>query len=89
MAAAPQARLGDTSSHGGTIVSAAERTLVDGIPAARVGDLHSCPIPFHGVTQIVQGASKTLIEGKPAARVGDAVGCGAVIVTGSDKTLVE
>jgi len=86
---APQARLGDSSSHGGTIVSAAERTLVDGTPAARMGDLHSCPIPFHGVTQIVQGASKTLIEGQPAARMGDAVGCGAVIVTGSETTLVE
>jgi len=87
--AAPQARLGDTSSHGGTIVSAAARTLVDGIPAARMGDLHSCPIPFHSVTQIVQGADKTLIEGQPAARMGDAVGCGAVIVTGSDTTTVE
>ena len=87
--AAPQARLGDTSSHGGTIVTGAQRTLLDGKPAARMGDLHSCPIPFHGVTQIVQGASKTLIEGQPAARMGDAVGCGAVIVTGSDTALVE
>ena len=52
---APQARLGDTSSHGGTIVTGAQRTLVDGKPAARMGDLHSCPIPFHGVTRIARG----------------------------------
>ena len=87
--AAPQARLGDISSHGGTIVTAAQGTLVDGVPAARMGDLHSCPIPFHGVTRIVSGSTKTLIEGQPAARQGDVVGCGAVIVTGSSKTMVE
>lgn len=86
---APQARLGDTSSHGGTIVTGAQRTLVDGKPAARMGDLHSCPLPFHGVTRIARGAGRTLIEGKPAARVGDIAGCGAVIVTGSDTALVE
>ncbi len=87
--ARPQARLGDVSSHGGVIVSAARRTLVDGRPAARMGDLHACPVPFHGVTRIVSGASKTLIEGRPAARVGDVTGCGAMIVSGSRKALVE
>lgn len=86
---APQARLGDISSHGGTVVSAAKRTLADGQPAARMGDLHSCPIPFHGVTRICTGSAKTLIEGRPAARMGDVAGCGAVIVSGSDKTMVE
>jgi len=87
--AKPHARLGDISSHGGVIVSATQRTLVDGRPAARMGDLHACPVPFHGVTRIVSGASKTLVEGRPAARVGDVTGCGAVIVSGSNRTLVE
>jgi uncharacterized Zn-binding protein involved in type VI secretion len=85
--AAPQARMGDSTSHGGTIVTGAERTLIDGMPAARMGDLHSCP--EHGTTEIVQGSEKTLIEGKPAARVGDMTDCGAVIVTGSETALVE
>lgn len=86
---APQARLGDTSSHGGTIVTGAQRTLVDGKPAARMGDLHVCPIPFHGVTRIVRGAGSTLVEGHPAARMGDIAGCGAVIVRGGDRTAVS
>lgn len=85
----PQARLGDVSSHGGVIVTAAQRTTLNGRPVARMCDLHACPIPFHGVTRIVSGASKTLVEGRPAARVGDVTGCGAVIVSGSDNTLVE
>ncbi len=46
----PQARLGDVSSHGGVIITSAVRTMVNGIPVARMGDLHVCPIPGHGVT---------------------------------------
>jgi uncharacterized Zn-binding protein involved in type VI secretion len=49
------ARLGDISSHGGIIVTGAARTLVNGMPVARMLDLHVCPIPFHGITGIVKG----------------------------------
>ncbi len=84
-----QARLGDRSSHGGVIVTGASRTLVNGKPAARMGDQHCCPIPGHGVTPIVSGSSDTLTEGKPNARVGDAAACGARIVTGSPDTHVN
>lgn len=83
-----QARLGDTSDHGGTIITGAARTLANGIPAARKGDLHSCPIPGHGVTAIVTGSENTDIEGQPAARVGDTTDCGAIITSGSPDTLV-
>ena len=84
--ARPQARLGDTSSHGGTIITGALRTMVNGRPAARMGDMHVCPIPFHGVTPIVTGSLNTITEGKPNARMGDIAGCGAVIVAGSLNT---
>ncbi len=77
------ARLGDRSDHGGQIISGAARTLVNGIPAARKGDQHSCPLDGHGVTPIVTGSDTTVIEGRPAARVGDRAGCGAVITSGS------
>ena len=84
--ARPQARLGDRSSHGGRIVTGARRTYVNGRPAARLGDLHVCPLPFHGTTRIVTGSTKTFIEGRPAARMGDRTGCGARIATGSEDT---
>lgn len=80
------ARLGDASDHGGQIITGAARTLVNGIPAARKGDLHTCPQRGHGVTPIVSGSDRTMIEGQPAARVGDSVGCGAVIISGSPDT---
>jgi len=84
---APQARLGDSSSHGGRIITAATRTKVNGIPVARMGDLHVCPIPGHGVTPIVTGSATTLTEGRPNARIGDRAACGAVIIAGSPNTI--
>ena len=82
----PQARLGDPSSHGGVIITAAARTLVNGLPVARMGDLHACPMPGHGITPIVVGSATSLTEGCPNARLGDIAACGAVIVAGSGNT---
>lgn len=84
-----QARVGDPSTHGGVIVTGAARTLVNGKKAARLGDLHVCPIPGHGVRPIVTGSPDTFIEGQKAARVGDRIACGAVIVDGSPDTNVN
>ncbi len=78
-----QARLGDTSSHGGTVITGSVTTIVNGRPVARMGDMHVCPIPGHGVTPIVSGSLNTATDGRPNARMGDMAGCGAVIVTGS------
>ncbi len=77
------ARLGDTTNHGGVIITASPDVYVDGIKIARVGDSHSCPISGHGVTSIVTGSSKSFANNKKVARVGDSVGCGAIIITGS------
>jgi uncharacterized Zn-binding protein involved in type VI secretion len=85
----PQARLTDTTSHGGTIITGAMKTMVDGLPAARMGDKHACPIQGHGVTSIITGSLTTMIEGKPAARLGDMTACGATIITASLKAVVN
>lgn len=77
------ARLGDLSSHGGTIISSASQTKINGILVARVGDLHSCPIPGHGITAITTGSNKFTCEGNIVAVVGSACGCGAIITSGS------
>lgn len=84
--ARPQARLGDMSSHGGTIITGSLKTMVNGRPVARMGDLHVCPIPHHGVTPILSGSLDTTTDGRPNARMGDITGCGAVIVGGSLNT---
>lgn len=77
----PIACLGDTSSHGGQIVTASGTFSVMGQPVARVGDRFDCP--KHGKQTIVSGSSTHLDEGKPVAHVGSQVSCGAVITSGN------
>lgn len=85
MTLSPVARLGDPSSHGGTIISASSDFRVDGIGVARTGDQHSCPIPGHGVTTLT-GTAIMQNDGKHVVRVGDTAACGAAITAGSPKT---
>lgn len=76
----PAARLGDTTAHGGVIVAGEPTVLIGGVPAARLGDMHTCPIPGappppHVGGPIILGSFTVLIGGKPAARVGDMCQC--------------
>lgn len=76
----PIIRLGDSTSHGGVVVSAAPATTVEGKPPARVGDMTVCPIPGHGANPIVSGDGTSLIDGSPVARQGDMTACGATLI---------
>jgi uncharacterized Zn-binding protein involved in type VI secretion len=78
----PAARLGDTCAHGGTIVVGFPMVLIGGMPAARVGDMHVCPMlnpgvppPPHVGGPIAMGSPMVLIGGMPAARMGDMAVC--------------
>lgn len=75
------ARVGDATDHGGTIVSGSPDVNANGIPVARVGDSHVCPI--HGTNSITSGSPDVNANGIPVARIGDSTECGATIVTGS------
>lgn len=76
----PIIRLGDKTTHGGTVVSAAPATMADGKPPARVGDMTVCPIPGHGANPIVSGDGTTIIDGSAVARQGDMTACGASLI---------
>lgn len=86
--AMPQARMGDTTDHGGKIITGAMRTTVNGRPVARMGDFVLCPKDNHGLTTIVTGSQQVMVEGKPAAGMGDTTSCGATIITGSLDTFI-
>lgn len=77
-------RLGDTSTHGGQIITSAAKTLYEGKLAARKGDILACPI--HGPNPIVEGSSKQVVEGAPLARHGDKTACGAALISGCTKS---
>ena len=76
-------RLGDTSDHGGAVVTSAARWRCEGALIARRTDLLDCPI--HGPQPIVEGSSKWLCEGLPIARHGDHAACGAALISGAVK----
>jgi len=81
-------RQGDTSNHGGSVLSGASKVLIVGAPAARVGDTHACPMPNHGTTPIVTGSAKVVIVGAPAVRAGDTTACGAALLPGQSKVQI-
>ena len=78
----PAARMGDTTVHGGTIVVGFPQVLIGGQPAARLGDMHACPMVTPGTPPvphvggpIVMGSVTVMIGMQPAARVGDMATC--------------
>lgn len=89
----PAARLGDPTGHPGVITGpGVPNVLIGGMPAAVVGDVHTCAMPPlagpHPPTPIVKGSVTVLIAGRPAARMGDLSGCGAPIVFGLPTVLI-
>lgn len=74
-------RLGDSTSHGGHVVSvAATHFTVDGIAVACVGDLCSCPLPGHDDCTIAEGSPQHVIDGIPVAYEGHKTTCGASLI---------
>ncbi len=79
----PAARMGDPTVHGGSIVVGCPTVLIGGQPAARVGDMHACPMQTPGVPPIPHvggpilppGNPTVLIGNMPAARMGDMATC--------------
>lgn len=69
------------TAHGGVITPPGCPTvLIGGQPAARVGDMHVCPmltvlVPHVGGPILPPGSITVLIGGLPAARVGDMATC--------------
>jgi uncharacterized Zn-binding protein involved in type VI secretion len=81
------ARAADPTAHGGVIAMGFPTVLIGGMPAARMGDPHTCPmvngiVPHVGGT-IAKGSATVFIGGQPAARVGDTAPC----ATGGPNTI--
>jgi uncharacterized Zn-binding protein involved in type VI secretion len=80
----PVATLMSISDHGGHAITSSEDVTAEGQPVVRAMDLHTCPIPHHGVTPM-QGTSQAQADGRPIVRqFVDQAGCGAVFITGAN-----
>lgn len=79
-------RVTDMTGHPGVITGpGVPNVLIGGMPAAVVGDLHTCsfppPAPPHPPTPMAgPGVPNVLIGGRPALKLGDMSGCGAPVV---------
>ncbi|MGF6853902.1 PAAR domain-containing protein [Paraburkholderia sp. CI3] len=78
---------GDTTSHGGNILTGSDRIKVNGRRAARIGDRVSCPI--HGDNEIVEGSDRMKDGTTPLSRDGDHTQCGAVLIASSGGAQVR
>lgn len=90
------ARIGDTTTgHGDfppqVILTGKAKVLINGIPAATLGDAvstHCNSVPSCHSSEIATSSFKVFIMGSPSARIGDSIGCGGVILSGSVKVLI-
>lgn len=84
------------TAHGGIIVMGSPNVMTGFLPAARVTDMHTCPmvtgvVPHVGGPILPPGAVTTLINFLPAARVMDqcvCVGPPDIIAKGEPTVLI-
>lgn len=75
-------RLGDKTSHGGEVVSAADNYTIMEKNVAREGDKCTCPKKGHGQCEIVGGDPSWSIDGRAVAIEGiSKTSCGAELIS--------
>ncbi|NML35509.1 PAAR domain-containing protein [Paraburkholderia antibiotica] len=80
--------VGDSTTHGGFIITGSDTMNVKGRKVARRGDLVSCPIEGHGVNPIIEGTDMIMDNGVPVALHGHRCACGCrLIALGADVTV--
>ncbi|MGZ2749948.1 PAAR domain-containing protein [Burkholderia stagnalis] len=74
-------REGDSTSHGGRVLTCDPTNTVDGKPLALLGDMVACP-RCKGVFPIakVKGELHMSFNGRPVASEGDMTACGATLI---------
>lgn len=77
--------VGDTTTHGGVVISGSPTSRIKGQAIARLGDLVRCPQSYpdgrpHGINRIVQVAGRYKVGGIPGACAGDLTECGCALI---------
>ncbi|MBT0719527.1 PAAR domain-containing protein [Rosenbergiella epipactidis] len=83
------ARMGDATSHGGTVLNGLATVRCAGLPIALAAtSVTSCAL-LHVASPITTGSTAVFATGIPVARVGDITGCGAQIVSGAANVFIR
>jgi len=77
-------RLGDATSHGGTVIEAFSQTDLNGKPMAGVGHNVICPL-CKGTFPISEGSGLLSVGGTPVALHGMKTACGASLIASNPK----
>lgn len=81
-------RLGDTTSHNGTVIEGSQMDICMGKPIAYIGHKVHCP-KCRGDFPIVEGVMTTTFYGKGVALAGMKTSCGAVLIASQFTDTVE
>lgn len=79
MSARPIIRIGDTTSHGGTVLQGINSYLIEGKAASGLGHMVSCP-QCKGTYPIAEGVSTFMVDGIRLAIDGMQTSCGATLI---------
>lgn len=81
--------LGDSTDHGGKVISAAQgKTAVNGRPVVTEGDLVYCP-QCKGTFPITEGSPMMRFKGKGVAHEGMKTACGATLFASTNEIVIK
>jgi uncharacterized Zn-binding protein involved in type VI secretion len=73
--------LGDSTTHGGQVISASSTMIINGKKVALLGDQISCPLIGHGINAIVEGSPEWTSDGKAVVVDGCRCACGCQVIS--------
>jgi uncharacterized Zn-binding protein involved in type VI secretion len=84
--------VGDSTDHGGVVISGDTTKTISGKAIARLGDKVDCPKKYpnkkpHGVNAIVEGEASYLVNGIPVALEGHHTECGCALIGSVNATV--
>lgn len=80
-------RLNDDTSHGGKVITATSSFKIDGIPAALINDLVSCP--EHGINPIIECSNSFIENGKGIVVEQCRSACGSIIFSIQQDVIID
>ena len=78
--------MGDSTSHGGKVITGAKHSQVMGHAVACIGDPCSCPMSGHHDCVIVEVAPNVKIDGRMVAFDEYKTSCGAVLISSASTS---
>ncbi|MBP0588352.1 PAAR domain-containing protein [Paraburkholderia sp. LEh10] len=84
--------VGDSTSHGGRVITGSDTHTIGDRPIARLGDLVDCPQMYpdgspHGVNRIIEADPSFTIDGQQVALHGHHTECGCSLIGSTMATV--